>query len=74
MSFIVNDGKFNSTPVFACIELQGVPDAPTLTLAIDGAVDVTVNYTEGQVEPLPLVQDLQISGKNTCIRIIVPYQ
>ena len=69
VSFIVNDGRFNSTPVFACVELVGVPDAPTLSLARDGAMDVTVNYTEGQTEPLLLVQDLQISGKTTCVQI-----
>lgn len=64
VSFTVNDGRFNSTPVFACIELEGVPDAPILTLDRDGAMDATVNYTEGQEEPLLLVPDLQISGKN----------
>ena len=62
VSFIVNDGAFNSTPVSACVRLTNVNDVPALTLGSNGTVDVVVMYTEGQTEPLFLAPDLEIEG------------
>ena len=62
MTFTVNDGAFNSTSVFACVQLANVNDAPTLTLGPNGTVDVLVMFTEGQTEPLFLAPDLEIEG------------
>ena len=62
VSFIVNNGAFNSTPATACVQLTNVNDRPTLTLGPNGTVDVVVMYTEGQSEPLFLAPDLEIQG------------
>ena len=64
MSFVINDGAFNSTPVFACVELFDVNDAPILTLGPNSTFDVMVMYTERQAEPLFLAPDLGIEGKH----------
>ena len=63
MSFVVNDGAFNSTSVTACVTLLNINDAPSLTLGSSGAVDVVVMYTEGQTDPLFLAPELEIEGK-----------
>ena len=62
VSFIVNDGAFNSTPVTACVQLLNINDAPSLTLGPNGTVDVVVMYTEGQTDPLFLAPELEIEG------------
>ena len=63
ISFVVNDGAFNSTTVTACVQLLNINDAPSLTLGPNGTVDVVVMYTEGQTDPLFLVPQLEIEGK-----------
>lgn len=63
MTFIINDGAFNSTPATACVQLSNVNDAPILTLGPNSTVDVQVMFTEGQTEPLFLVPDLEIEGR-----------
>ena len=65
VSFVINDGAFNSTPVSACIRLTNINDVPILTLGPNSTVDVVVMYTEGQAEPLFLAPDLEIEGINT---------
>ena len=62
VSFIVNDGFHNSTAAIACIRLVDANDSPALTLGEEGAVDVMILYSEGQVEPLLLTPDLAITG------------
>lgn len=63
VSFTVNDGLFNSTPAYACVQLIEQNDQPVLTLGPNGTVDVMLTYTEGQSEPLYLARDLNIEGE-----------
>ena len=63
VSFVVNDGAFNSTPATACVQLFNINDAPRLTLGPNGTVDVVVMYTEGQADPLFLAPELAIEGE-----------
>ena len=61
ISFHVNDGIFNSTPVFAYVSLLEMNDAPVLRL--NGSVsDVDLMYTEGQSQPLLLATNATIIG------------
>ena len=61
ISFHVNDGIFNSTPVFAYVSLLEMNDAPVLRL--NGSVsDVDLIYTEGQSQPLLLAINATITG------------
>ena len=61
ISFHVNDGIFNSTPVFAYVSLLEINDAPVLRL--NGSVsDVDLIYTEGQSQPLLLATNATITG------------
>ena len=62
VSFILNDGAFNSTPAIACIRLVDSNDPPFLTLGSNGTVDVMVMYSEGQDEVLYLAPELEITG------------
>ena len=62
VSFIVNDGVFNSSQATTCVQLTNVNDSPTLTLGPNGTVDVMLMYTEGRTEPLFLAPDLEIEG------------
>lgn len=73
VTFIVNDGAFNSTSATSCVQLSNVNDAPVLTLGPNGTVDVQVMFTEGQTEPLFLVPDLEIEGKTVVIMIMHCY-
>ena len=63
VSFTVNDGLFDSAPALACVNVEAVNDPPVLTLGPDGVVDVMLNYTEDQLEPLILAPDLLITGQ-----------
>lgn len=63
VSFVVNDGIFNSSAAFACIRLIDVNDNPALFLGGEGVVDVMVMYSEGQVDSLILAPQLTIIGK-----------
>lgn len=62
VSFIVNDGIFNSSTAIACIQLVDANDDPLLTLGTDASVDVMLLYSEGQMDPLVLAPELQIIG------------
>ena len=63
-TFTVNDGKFTSSPVLACVQLFEVNDPPVLTLgAAEGSVDIMLMYNEGQTDELLLAEHLQIFGK-----------
>lgn len=64
ISFIVNDGVFNSTSAIACVRLVDSNDPPFLTLGTNGTVDVMLMYLEGQVELLYLAPALEITGEN----------
>ena len=48
ITFIVNDGLFNSTPVFAYVITLPVNDAPLVMLGEEGAVDVMITFMEDQ--------------------------
>ena len=67
ISFTLNDGAFNSTPVFACLRLDNVNDPPTLSLGANDSIDVMLMYLEGQSEPLFLATELLISDLDTPI-------
>ena len=62
VTFIVNDGLFNSTPAVSFIDIESVNDAPVITLGQDSTVDVIVIYDEGQDESLVLAPLLEIQG------------
>ena len=62
ISFIVNDGSFNSTPTQACIRLVDANDLPELFTGSNSTVDTMVMYTEGQLQPLVLAPQLEIRG------------
>lgn len=66
VSFVVNDGAFNSTPTFACIRLVDFNDLPELFTGPNSTVDTMVMYREGQTEPLLIAPQLDIRG--TCRR------
>ena len=63
MSFIVNDGAFNSTPTFACIRLVDSNDLPQLFTGPNDTVETMVMYMEGQAEPLLIAPQLDIRGE-----------
>ena len=61
ISFQVNDGLFNSAPVFAYVRLEETNDPPVLRL--NGSMsDVDLMYAEGQPEPLLLAANANITG------------
>lgn len=64
ISFHVNDGAFNSTPVFAYVSLLEINDPPVLRLN-GNASDVDLMYTEGQSQPLRLAINATITGLST---------
>ena len=63
VTFVVNDGHFNSTPATAHINIVAVNDPPLMTLGQNGSIDTTVVYNEGQTEPLLLAPLLVIHGE-----------
>lgn len=63
VSFVVNDGAFNSTPAMTCIRLVDSNDLPELFTGPNGTVDTMVMYREGQTEPLLVASQLEIRGK-----------
>lgn len=62
VSFVVNDGTFNSTQVLTCIRLVDRNDLPQLFAGANETVDTMVMYTEGQLVPLILAPQLEIRG------------
>ena len=61
ISFQVNDGLFSSAPVFAYVRLEETNDPPVLRL--NGSMsDVDLMYAEGQLEPLLLAANVNITG------------
>lgn len=62
ISFVVNDGIFNSSVVPACIQLVDSNDIPQLFTGANDTVDTMVMYREGQQEPLYLAPELEIRG------------
>lgn len=71
VTFIVNDGYFNSTPATAHISIIAVNDPPLMTLGQNGSIDTVVVYNEGQLEPLMLAPLLVIYGKQELIIDII---
>lgn len=68
ISFHVNDGLFNSTPVFAYVSLLEMNDPPILRL--NGNVsDIDLMYTERQSQPLLLAINATITGMSTNSRV-----
>jgi len=59
--FIVNEGAFNSTPVYTCLRLNETNDPPIIFTG-PNRTDTMVMYREGQLDPLPLAPELQIRG------------
>lgn len=62
VSFIVNDGTFNSTRTLTCIRLVDSNDPPQLFSGANGTVDTMVMYREAQQAPLNLAPQLEITG------------
>ena len=62
ISFVVNDGMFNSTPTQTCVRLVDSPDTPQLFTGSNDTVDSMVMFTEGQMQPLPVAPQLEIRG------------
>ena len=71
VSFVVNDGIFNSTRVLACIRLIESNDLPALFTSLNDTVDSMVMYTEGQDDPLYLAPHLVIRGQRLKTVIII---
>ena len=63
VTFVVNDGHFNSTPATAHINIIAINDPPLMTLGQNGSIDTIVVYNEGQTDPLLLAPLLVIHGK-----------
>ena len=63
ISFYVNDGLFNSNMPSSYITIERVNDPPTVTLGLNGTVDVMLEYREGQMMPLLLAENVQILGR-----------
>lgn len=62
ISFIINDGLFNSTSVAAYVGIRQVNDPPVVSLDSNGTLDVMVVFSEGQEGPLTLAPQLIIRG------------
>ena len=62
ITFTVNDGLFNSTPVTAYVTILPVNDAPLVTLGEGGAVDVMITFMEDQ-SFLLVAPQLRIQGQ-----------
>jgi len=63
ISFYVNDGLFSSNVPSSYITIERINDPPTVTLGPNGTVDVMLVYTEGQMAPLLLAENVQITGR-----------
>ena len=61
VSFVVNDGKHDSAPANAYVELVNVNDVPDLRIGDGAEVDNTVTYVEGSPPISIASQDLRIS-------------
>ena len=62
ISFLVNDGMFNSSRAMTCVRLVNENDRPELFTGANDTVDTMVMYEEGQQEPLLLAPQLEIRG------------
>ncbi len=63
ITFIVNDGMFNSTPAITCVRLVDSNDLPMVYTGDNSTVDTMVMYTEGQEDPLYIAPQLEIRGR-----------
>ena len=61
ITFIVNDGLFNSTEASAFVTIITVNDPPIVTLD-SSSLNIVVTYLEGQMSPLVLAPQLEIQG------------
>lgn len=61
ISFVVNDGRHDSPPAYAYVELTNVNDVPELRIGDGGDVDYSVTYVEGKPPISITSQDLSIS-------------